>query len=249
MDGCELIDMKSVERVAGLLGTTAAKLVAGLTKKSLTAQGDTVTTILSKDQATETRDAFVKAIYGSMFVYIVQKINQVIKPQKAISDRYIGVLDIFGFENFENNSFEQLCINLANENLQQFFVHHIFKLEQEQYTNEGVDWKQIKFVDNQSILDVMAAKPMNILALIDEEAKFPKGTDDTMLAKVILKKLKTWLAITWDSTFFRYLKKANSESCFKPFLNQYCYLILNPPKNLRGTGERALQEGKDNIAN
>ncbi|CAF1212835.1 unnamed protein product, partial [Didymodactylos carnosus] len=131
-------------------------------------------------------DAFVKGIYGKMFIWIVDKINSAIyKPKEASTYRKsIGVLDIFGFENFQRNSFEQLCINYANENLQQFFVHHIFKLEQEEYDNEHIDWKHISFEDNQRILDLIAIKSMNIIALIDEESKFPKGTDKSLCDKL-----------------------------------------------------------------
>ena len=89
----------------------------------------------------------------------------------------IGVLDIFGFENFISNSFEQFCINFANENLQQFFVQHIFKLEQEEYNLEAINWRHIEFVDNQEALDLIAVRSCNLMALIDEEAKFPKGSD------------------------------------------------------------------------
>jgi myosin-7 len=96
----------------------------------------------------------------------------------------LGILDIFGFENFQRNSFEQLCINYANENLQQFFVHHIFKLEQEEYDNEHINWKHIAFEDNQRILDLIATKSMNIIALIDEESRFPKGTDRSLCDKL-----------------------------------------------------------------
>lgn len=96
----------------------------------------------------------------------------------------LGILDIFGFENFQRNSFEQLCINYANENLQQFFVHHIFKLEQEEYDNEHINWKHISFEDNQRILDLIAIKSMNIIALIDEESRFPKGTDRSLCDKL-----------------------------------------------------------------
>jgi myosin VIIa len=96
----------------------------------------------------------------------------------------LGILDIFGFENFQQNSFEQLCINYANENLQQFFVHHIFKLEQEEYNNENINWKHIAFEDNQRILDLIAMKSMNIIALIDEESRFPKGTDRSLCDKL-----------------------------------------------------------------
>ena len=113
------------------------------------------------------------------------------------------MLDIFGFENFEKNrflnfisiasknsfllllfSFEQLCINFANENLQQFFVQHIFKLEQQEYDKEKISWQHIEFVDNQVVLDMLSTKPMNVIALVDEESRFPKGTDASMLTKL-----------------------------------------------------------------
>ena len=96
----------------------------------------------------------------------------------------IGILDIFGFENFEHNSFEQMCINYANENLQQFFVKHIFKMEQEEYTKEGINWEKISFIDNQATLNMIAQKPMNIIALIDEQTKFPKATDITLAQRL-----------------------------------------------------------------
>ena len=95
------------------------------------------------------------------------------------------MLDIFGFENFISNSFEQFCINFANENLQQFFVQHIFKLEQEEYNLEAINWRHIEFVDNQEALDLIAVRSCNLMALIDEEAKFPKGSDQVWpLAKL-----------------------------------------------------------------
>ncbi|CAK9297246.1 unnamed protein product [Gordionus sp. m RMFG-2023] len=96
----------------------------------------------------------------------------------------LGVLDIFGFENFHFNSFEQFCINYANENLQQFFIRHIFKLEQEEYNSEGINWQHIDFVDNQETLDLIAGKPLHLVSLIDEESRFPKGTDITLLDKL-----------------------------------------------------------------
>ena len=93
-------------------------------------------------------------------------------------------MDIFGFENFEHNSFEQFCINYANENLQQFFVKHIFKMEQEEYTKEGISWEKIAFIDNQATLNMIAQKPMNIFALIDEQTKFPKATDVSLVQRL-----------------------------------------------------------------
>ena len=141
---------------------------------------------LNTHQSKDVRDAFAKGIYGRLFVYIVRKINGAIsKPNlRTGNNSSIGVLDIFGFENFDSNSFEQFCINYANENLQQFFVQHIFKLEQEEYNLEAINWHHIEFVDNQEALDLIAIRPMNLMALIDEESKFPKGSDQTLLNKL-----------------------------------------------------------------
>uniref|UniRef100_A0A8C7CZW7 Myosin VIIA n=1 Tax=Oncorhynchus kisutch TaxID=8019 RepID=A0A8C7CZW7_ONCKI len=159
-----------------------------LTTRTLITRGENVSTPLSMEQGLDVRDAFVKGIYGRLFVWIVDKINAAIfRPpscESKIIRRSIGLLDIFGFENFIVNSFEQLCINFANENLQQFFVRHVFKLEQEEYNLEDINWQHIEFTDNQDALDMIGNKPMNIISLIDEESKFPKGTESTMLYKL-----------------------------------------------------------------
>lgn len=184
LDATEIPEKINVERVAELLGLPYQHLVDALIRKTLFAHGETVVSTLSREQSIDVRDAFVKGIYGRLFIHIVKKINSTIYKPKQSSRNAIGVLDIFGFENFNHNSFEQFCINYANENLQQFFVQHIFKLEQEEYNHESINWQHIEFVDNQDALDLIAIKQLNIMALIDEEAKFPKGTDHTMLAKL-----------------------------------------------------------------
>uniref|UniRef100_A0A8B9DNP4 Myosin VIIB n=1 Tax=Anser cygnoides TaxID=8845 RepID=A0A8B9DNP4_ANSCY len=166
----------------------SSELQNSLTNLSIIVRGESVSRPLSVAQAADGRDAFVKGIYGRIFLWIVNKINSAIsnptseKPKNT--HQSIGLLDIFGFENFSNNSFEQLCINIANEHLQQFFVHHVFKLEQEEYLAEHIAWNNIEFPDNHQALEVIALKPMNIISLIDEESKFPKGTDATMLIKI-----------------------------------------------------------------
>ncbi|XP_058887148.1 unconventional myosin-VIIa-like isoform X3 [Acipenser ruthenus] len=188
LDACVVVRSSNLMTAAALLEVDPQDVMNCLTSRTLITRGETVSTPLSIEQALDVRDAFVKGIYGRLFVWIVEKINAAIyKPPSSEPKtvrRSIGLLDIFGFENFTVNSFEQLCINFANENLQQFFVRHVFKLEQEEYNLENINWQHIEFTDNQDALDMIAIKPLNIISLIDEESKFPKGTDTTMLYKL-----------------------------------------------------------------
>jgi myosin VIIa len=171
LDATEIPEHNDVQRVATILGVGKQPLIDALTRRTIFASGESVVSTLSREQAVDVRDALSKGIYGRLFVYIVNKINKAIYKPKSTSCNAIGVLDIFGFENFKTNSFEQFCINFANENLQQFFVQHIFKLEQEEYNLECINWRHIEFVDNQDALDLIAVKQLNIMALIDEESR------------------------------------------------------------------------------
>jgi len=191
MNASEITNMKLLAQICKLLKTDQDELNAALTSRSTFARGETIFTDLSAADASEVRDAFVKAIYGRVFIWIVKKINtQCYKPQvpdaqgRVGKRSCIGVLDIFGFENFVVNSFEQMCINYTNENLQQFFIRFIFKMEQSEYEAQAINWSKITFKDNQDTLDLIADKPMNIIALVDEEARFPKGSDSSMLVKL-----------------------------------------------------------------
>lgn len=184
LDTVEILNSGILKIICSILEVNDRALKEALTKKTIFAYGDRVVSNLSKDQAIEVRDAFVKAVYGRLFILIVDKINGTVFKSQTDTNNSIGVLDIFGFENFESNSFEQLCINYANEHLQQFFVHHIFRMEQEFYTQEGISWQHIDFIDNQVVLDLIGTKATNLMALIDEESKFPKGTDGTLLDKL-----------------------------------------------------------------
>ncbi|XP_015132673.2 unconventional myosin-VIIb isoform X2 [Gallus gallus] len=188
LDCSDVMDSPHFSIATKLLEVDYSELQNSLTNLSIIVRGESVSRPLNVAQAADGRDAFVKGIYGRIFLWIVNKINSAIfnpTSQKPKNTRQsIGLLDIFGFENFSNNSFEQLCINIANEHLQQFFVHHVFKLEQEEYLAEHITWNNIDFTDNRQTLEVIALKPMNIISLIDEESKFPKGTDATMLIKI-----------------------------------------------------------------
>jgi myosin heavy subunit len=135
------------------------------------------------DAAHNSRDAISKAVYAKMFDWIIKKINSAIanpEKEKTINkDKLlkIGILDIFGFEIFETNSFEQLCINYANERLQQFFNNSLFKLEQDEYVKEKIDWSKIQFKDNKEIIDLIDNPSKSIFSLLDSEAML-KNTDD-----------------------------------------------------------------------
>uniref|UniRef100_A0A673MLB5 Unconventional myosin-VIIa-like n=1 Tax=Sinocyclocheilus rhinocerous TaxID=307959 RepID=A0A673MLB5_9TELE len=188
LESCDVLSSTHFKMAAQLLEASPNALDVSLTQRSLMTNRESVSKPLTSAQAVDGRNAFVKAIYGRLFVWIVEKINGAIYKPPPDDPKHVrlsvGLLDIFGFENFNNNSFEQLCINFANEQLQQFFVKHVFKLEQQEYTRENIVWNNIEFNDNQCTLDVLAVKPLNVLALIDEESLFPKGTDATMLNKI-----------------------------------------------------------------
>uniref|UniRef100_A0A674ITT3 Myosin VIIB n=1 Tax=Terrapene triunguis TaxID=2587831 RepID=A0A674ITT3_9SAUR len=188
LDCSDVLDSSYFSVATKLLEVDPGELQNSLTNHSIIIRGESVSMPLSVAKAADGRDAFVKGIYGHLFLWIVNKINAAtFNPPSQDSKslrRSIGLLDIFGFENFNTNSFEQLCINFANEHLQQFFVRHVFKLEQEEYLAEHISWSHIDFTDNHQALEVIALKPMNIVSLIDEESKFPKGTDATLLNKI-----------------------------------------------------------------
>ncbi|KAL6073936.1 Myosin-2 heavy chain, non muscle [Balamuthia mandrillaris] len=173
---------KELETAASLLGVQPAKLQAALLSPRIKAGNEWVTKALNQAKASASRDALCKALYGRLFLWVVKKINQALShPTKKAY--FIGVLDISGFEIFEKNSFEQLCINYTNEKLQQFFNHHMFTLEQQEYEKEKIDWNFVDFgMDSQDCIDLIEKKPIGILPLLDEQTVFPDA-DDTSFTK------------------------------------------------------------------
>lgn len=168
---------------AELLSLDFAALQFALTHKEIKMRSEVIQKPLTAEQARDQTDAFAKYLYSTLFDWMVNKLNVCTCSESF--KLFIGVLDIFGFEKFELNSLEQFLINLANEKLQQFFNHHIFKLEQKIYEEEKIDWTVIEFKDNQECLDLIEKRrPPGVLAILDEETKFPKATDETLIEKM-----------------------------------------------------------------
>uniref|UniRef100_A0A8B9S0G5 Myosin VC n=1 Tax=Accipiter nisus TaxID=211598 RepID=A0A8B9S0G5_9AVES len=165
-----------------LLDLNCDKMAQWLCHRKIITTSETVIKPMTRAQAVNARDALAKKIYSHLFDFIVERINQALQfPGKQHT--FIGVLDIYGFETFDVNSFEQFCINYANEKLQQQFNLHVFKLEQEEYMKEDIPWTLIDFYDNQPVIDLIEAK-MGILELLDEECLLPHGTDGNWLQKL-----------------------------------------------------------------
>uniref|UniRef100_A0A8C7MJ17 Myosin VC n=1 Tax=Oncorhynchus kisutch TaxID=8019 RepID=A0A8C7MJ17_ONCKI len=165
-----------------LLGVSPDGVTRWLCHRRIAMVAETVVKAVPSERAVNSRDALAKQIYAHLFDCVIQKINAALQvPGKQHS--FIGVLDIYGFETFEINSFEQFCINYANEKLQQQFNLHVFKLEQDEYMKEDIPWTLIDFYDNQPVIDLIEAK-MGILDLLDEECLFPQGTDQNWLQKL-----------------------------------------------------------------
>uniref|UniRef100_A0A8C1S6A5 non-specific serine/threonine protein kinase n=1 Tax=Cyprinus carpio TaxID=7962 RepID=A0A8C1S6A5_CYPCA len=186
-DKSNISNMAVLESAASLLCIRADELQEALTSHCVVTRGETIVRSNTVEKATEVRDAMGKALYGRLFSWIVNRINSLLKPdndnQEEDKGLNIGILDIFGFENFKRNSFEQLCINIANEQIQFYFNQHIFAWEQDEYLNEDVDARVIEYEDNRPLLDLFLQKPMGMLALLDEESRFPQATDQTLVEK------------------------------------------------------------------
>ncbi|XP_024881138.1 myosin heavy chain, muscle isoform X2 [Temnothorax curvispinosus] len=171
------------ERVAKLLGCDCADLYKNLLKPRIKVGNEFVTQGRNKDQVAYSVGAMSKAMFDRLFKWLVKKCNETLDTKQK-RQHFIGVLDIAGFEIFDFNSFEQLCINFTNEKLQQFFNHHMFVLEQEEYTKEGIEWAFIDFgMDLLACIDLIE-KPMGILSILEEESMFPKATDKTFEEKL-----------------------------------------------------------------
>ncbi|KAM6174689.1 myosin-IIIb [Erethizon dorsatum] len=186
-DKSEVPNVQALENAAFVLCISPEELQEALTSHCVVTRGETIIRANTVDRAADVRDAMSKALYGRLFSWIVNRINTLLQPDKNICSAdhgmNVGILDIFGFENFQRNSFEQLCINIANEQIQYYFNQHVFALEQMEYQNEGINAIPVEYEDNRPLLDMFLQKPLGLLALLDEESRFPQATDHTLVDK------------------------------------------------------------------
>ncbi|BFZ53854.1 Myosin type-2 heavy chain 1 [Savitreella phatthalungensis] len=175
-----------LNRVSGMLGVDAEKLGKWVCKGQMRTRNEKIETIRTQREAIVVRDSIAKYIYSNVFDWLVDVINEQLCGVE-INNRarsFIGVLDIYGFEHFKTNSFEQFCINYANEKLQQEFNSHVFKLEQEEYVAEGIPWQMIEFSDNAATIGLIEGKT-GVLSLLDEQARLPSGSDSAFQQRLM----------------------------------------------------------------
>ncbi|CAB4066476.1 MYH [Lepeophtheirus salmonis] len=201
-DQAILPDNTVAQKIAHLLGLNVNDLSKSFLRPRIKVGRDYVTKAQTKEQVEFAIEAIAKAMFERLFKWIVTRINRSLDRTKRQGASFIGILDIAGFEIFDLNSFEQLCINYTNEKLQQLFNHTMFILEQEEYQREGIEWTFIDFgLDLQPTIDLIE-KPMGIMALVDEECWFPKATDKSFVDKLVTRKVdysaKQWLMKNMD---------------------------------------------------
>ncbi|KAM4593104.1 unconventional myosin-IXAa isoform 4-T6 [Odontesthes bonariensis] len=186
-DSIDILNPEVLPVVSELLEVKEETLMEALTTRKTITVGERLIVPYKLSEAGTVRDSMAKSLYSALFDWIVFRINHALLNIKDLEETTkilsIGVLDIFGFEDYENNSFEQLCINFANERLQHYFNQHIFKIEQEEYRAEGISWRNIDYIDNTGCINLISKKPTALFHLLDEECNFPQATNQTLLDK------------------------------------------------------------------
>ncbi|XP_014493730.1 myosin-2 isoform X3 [Vigna radiata var. radiata] len=180
----EVVEDEAVNSAAQLMGCSSQDLMTALCTHKIQADEDTIAKHLTLKQAIERRDAIVKFIYASLFNWLIDQLNKSLEVGKKCTWKSISILDLYGFQTFQKNGFEQFYINYANERIQQHYNRHLFKLEQEDYELDGIDWTKVDFEDNQGCLDLFEKKPQGLLSLLDEESNLPNASDLTFASKL-----------------------------------------------------------------
>lgn len=183
VDSSELVNTKQLDIVADLLQVPSDMLDISLCNRNVRVGQETYLKPYTVDQSMDTRDALAKALYAKLFSWLVVQINDAISAPDSKISNTIGLLDIFGFELFEHNSFEQLCINYANEKLQQKFVQDVLKTVQQEYEEEGISWDHVTFADNQDVLDIIEGR-LGVFSLLNEESILATGSDKAFAHKL-----------------------------------------------------------------
>ncbi|XP_042200174.1 unconventional myosin-Ib isoform X2 [Callorhinchus milii] len=182
---CYIKDGKALAEICDLIGLEQKILERALCFRTVEAKSDKVSTSLNAAQAYFARDALAKNLYNRLFNWLIKRINESIQVKAQVEHKVMGVLDIYGFEIIEHNSFEQLVINYCNEKLQQVFIELTLKEEQEEYVREGIKWTQVEYFDNTIICDLIENGRRGVLAMLDEECLRPgKATDGSFLHKL-----------------------------------------------------------------
>jgi myosin V len=226
METAQVADTKILHYAARLLGVDVDKMMVALTERIIVARGQEIRSYLTPEKAADARDALAKTIYGALFLWVVDQVNISVgwKDDNDIRSS-CGVLDIFGFECFAVNSFEQLCINFTNEALQQQFNQFIFKLEQAEYEAECIEWAFIEFPDNQDCLDTIQAPKIGILAMLDDECRLPKGSDRNFAQRMYEQYLPDKNMTESENTRFHAtnIQKSKSMFCVRHFAGLVAY--------------------------
>ncbi|CCE65834.1 hypothetical protein TPHA_0N00540 [Tetrapisispora phaffii CBS 4417] len=226
-------DEPSLQIACNLLGIDAFNFAKWITKKQITTRSEKIISNLNYAQAVVAKDSVAKFIYSALFDWLVENINEVL-CNPNVTDKiksFIGVLDIYGFEHFEKNSFEQFCINYANEKLQQEFNQHVFKLEQEEYVKEEIEWSFIEFNDNQPCIDLIENK-LGILSLLDEESRLPAGSDES-----------------WTQKLYQTLDKPPTDKVFsKPRFGQTKFVVSHYALDVSYDVEGFIEKNRDTVS-
>ncbi|OQR89909.1 myosin, partial [Thraustotheca clavata] len=187
-EGCRFQKSNSVSTLSQLLGINSSTIERGLTTKRIKAGGDLITTALTELESCLTRDVVAKTIYARVFDWLVERINESMRYSTSARRTltppcFIGVVDIFGFEIFATNSLEQLCINFANEKLQQLFGQFVFEMEQIEYMKEDIPWTFVNYPNNDACVTMFESRPFGVFSLLDEQCVVPRGNDTQLTAK------------------------------------------------------------------
>ncbi|CAL8276800.1 unnamed protein product [Arctogadus glacialis] len=189
---------ESLQGAAGLLGVPAEELQACLAVRTLVAGKQSILKPCSLSDCGVRRDCLAKVVYAHLFEWLTSFINRSICADNSAWCNFIGLLDVYGFECFQRNNLEQLCINYANEKLQQHFVAHYLRAQQEEYVSEGLEWSFVRYQDNQSCLDLIEGNPTGVFPLLNEESRLNRASDAGKFGARLQKELGDHGSISWD---------------------------------------------------